>query len=470
MDKFFKWFTEGSGNPDSMNFVRWFAKNYEPENFEGIDRLLMCYIKYCSKLSIVPCRNYLIAYLKADGKQDIKKHNVKTDTMTSYDYREASQLEEAYRVISDLAINTYDSYLQEDLEGRDFKVDMYEFMTTGKSEAIQKAMMDCYPKLMDGTDTTEVSSMLQNKLSNIDEIYDRDKISEIDLINSGDGEEEELHFLAKTGISCIDGDLGGIYTRLIVTLDAQPAGGKTRMALANFVYPVLVEAKKDVLFYELELMNMQVKNILIAYHITRLYNGKIKIPDSLMNKKDEMTEEQRRIYEAAKIDLFESGRYGKFIYKSNLVVEKYRDEALAIIKQSGNLGLICIDYMGLCKSEPTSRYEMKKDRAEIITDAYITTKDILKVADVAALCINQYSAEGIKAALAGKPIQPDHIQGGQIVQRHTDYDINLTFTEEQKLAGVCMAATGKTRGTAGFSNVLLSKDLAVSIFRQEADV
>lgn len=466
MERVFKWLTSEGGSEKAIAYTDWFASTFDPSNFDGINRMMACYIKYCSKLSIAPRREFLLAYLKVDGKQDVKKYNIKTDTMASYDYRESSQLEEAFRIISDLAISTYDQYTQVDLSGHEFKVDMYEFMTSLKSDLIQNAMMKAYPRLMDGSDVSEVSSNLRSELSKLDEVYDTTKLKNVDLVDT-DSDEGEMHFLCKTGLPCVDGDLGGVYTRIMVTLTAQPGGGKTRLGEIHWAYQVLTVAKKDVLFYENELTAMQVKNIMIAYHITRVYGGRIKIPDSLMNKKQEMTPEQLQIYEAAKIDLFESGKYGNLIIKEECIVEKYEDEATSIIKSSGNLGLIVIDYMGLCRSVPEDKYGKRMEQYEIITEAYEITRRILKAFDVSALCINQYNDKGIDAAYAGKPIRSGYVQGGHIVQRHTDYDLSMTFTEEQELANVRMLSVSKRRGTAGFKNVMFSTDLSVSIFKQE---
>lgn len=466
MERVFKWLTAEGGSSKAAIYTNWFASTFEPNSFDGVNRMLACYIKYCAKLSIVPKREYLMAYLKVDGKRDVKKFNIKTDTMSSYDYRETSQLEEAFRVITELTTSTYDMYVSVDLTDRDFKVDMYEFMMSLKSDLIQNAMMKAVPRLSDGSDIGEVSSDLRAELSSLDKVFDTRKLRNVDVTNP-DAEEGELEFLCPTGLPCIDGDIGGVYTHIMTTLTAQPGGGKTRMGEAHWVYPMMTIAKKDVLFYENELTAMQVKNILIAHHITRLYGGRIKIPDSLMNKKKEMSPEQLQIYEAAKIDLFESGKYGKLIIKEECIVETYEDEATDIIKESGNLGLIVIDYMGLCRSVPESKYDRSMEQFEIITKAYEITRRILKAYDVAALCINQYNDKGIDAAYAGKPIRSGYVQGGHIVQRHTDYDLSMTFTEEQELAGVRMLSVSKRRGTAGFKNVLLSTDLAVSVFRQE---
>lgn len=466
MERVYKWLTSESGNPRAEVYTDWFASTFEPANFDGIDRIMASFIEYCSKLSIAPRQEFLDAYLKVDGKRDVKRHNIKTDTMASYDYNESSQLEEAYQIIAEMAKTTYQAYIGVDITGRDFKVDMYDFMTSLKSDLIQKSMMTAYPRLMDGTPVEEVSADLRTSLSELDEIYNTSKIKNVDLIDK-DADEGEMHLVCKTGIPCVDGDLGGVYTRIMVTLNAQPGGGKTRMGLVHWVYQVLTKAKKDVLLYELELTKMQVKNILIAYHITRVYGGKLKIPDSLMNKKSEMTPEQLQIYEAAKIDLFESGNYGNLIIKDDLIVEHYKDEAESVIRASGNLGLIMIDYMGLCQSQPVGKYARRMEQFEIITEAYVITRYLLKNHDISSLCINQYNDKGIDAAYAGKPIRSGHVQGGHIVQRHTDYDLSMTFTEEQELAKVRMLSVSKRRGSAGFNNVLFSTDLSVSIFKQE---
>lgn len=466
MERVFKWFTREGGDPRANIYTDWFARYFEPKDFDGVDRLLVCFLKYCSKLSVTPRKDILSAYLKVDGKQDIKKYNVRTDTMASLDYRESSQLEEAYQIISGAAQSTFDVYCSVDLTDREFKVDLYDFMSEKRSDRIQQVMMDAYPRLSDGSNIDEVSADLRNSLAELDEVYDTNKIKDVDYTTDGE-ELSEMHFLCKTGIPCIDFDIGGIYTRLIVTLNGQPGSGKTRFVSANYIYQVLTVAKKDVLLYALELTPGQMKNMLIAYHIIRVYGGRIKIPDSLMNKKDEMTDEQRQIYESAKIDLFESGKYGKLFIKEELVVERYRDEAMAIIKKSGNMGLIVVDYAGIAESEPESKWDKKLDNYEIITQVYIITRKILKTVDISSVILNQYNDKGVDAAYAGKPIRSGYVQGGHIVQRHTDYDLSMTFTEEQELAKVRMLSVSKRRGSAGFSNVMFSTDLSVSIFRQE---
>lgn len=467
MNKVFKWFTAEGACEHAEAYTSWFARTFDVSNFSGIEKLFYCFLSYCAKLSVVPRRAFLVAYLSVDAKRDIKKYNIKTDTMESYDYREASQLEAAFSIIAQVAKDTYEQYLEEDISSRDFKVDIYDYMVSRSSEDIQKAMLDTYPKLTDGSDVRELSEHLKADLVTIEETFNTDKIKEIDYSSSSNDGETKMRFLCPTRIPAIDGDCGGIYTRMLVTIAAQPGGGKTRLALVHYAYQVLTVAKQDVLFYETELSVSQTKNILIAYHITQIYGGRIKIPDSLMNKPEDMTEQQKQIYESAKIDLFESDKYGKFIVKEECIVENLEDELRSFVKISDKPGLIVIDYMGLIESVPASKWDKSLDDYQIITNAYKIVRKILKAYDVGAVCINQYNDKGIDAAYAGKPMRSGYIQGGHITHRHTDYHLDMTYTEEQWLAHVRGLSSSKSRGSGGFSNALLQLDLSVSYFTQQ---
>ena len=165
MERVYKWLTSEGDNPRAEVYTDWFASTFEPANFDGIDRIMASFIKYCSKLSIAPKQEFLDAYLKVDGKRDVKRYNIKTDTMASYDYKESSQLEEAYQIIAEMAKATYQAYISVDITDRDFKVDMYEFMNSLKSGLIQSYMMEAYPKLMDGTPLEEVLDKMGTKIS-----------------------------------------------------------------------------------------------------------------------------------------------------------------------------------------------------------------------------------------------------------------------------------------------------------------
>lgn len=468
MKLIFKWLTAESEDPKAKAYASWFARQFEPKDFTGIDRLLFCYIKFCTNLGVVPSKNYLQSYLRSNGKADVKKYSIRTETMDSYDYKELSQFEEAFRIVSEVGISAYNTYVEEDLEGRDFKIDMNEYIASAKSELIQQRLLTFFEQMNSGYDVGELSQGLRGELATIDKKFDADQIKNLGSTGS-DGSGGKMRFICKTGFPAIDGDLGGIYTKLIITLESQPGGGKSRFANRFFAYQVLTEAKEDVLCYGTELTEWQCKNILIAIHITRIYDGRYKIPDSLMNT-NELTPEQRQIYESAKIDLFESGKYGQFIFKETCVIEDLEDELVETARLYPKLSLLMIDYMGLIRSKPKDKYARRMEQYQIITEGYEIVRSFVKDFDVGAICINQFNDEGINAAEAGKPIRSGHTQGGHIVQRHTDYDIAMTYTMEQKLNNTRMWQTPKVRGAKGFSNVIGKVDLSVSYFEQERSV
>ena len=470
MEKIFKWMTAYADVPDVSSNVAWFVRALNEREFRGTELVLFCFLKFCSELRVIPKRENLASYIRTDLAKDVKRYNIKLDAMTSYDYTQVSQFNEAVKILGEMAQSTFELYVSENLEGREFQTDVNEYFNSRQNEQIQDAFMEYYPKLSDGSDPVIVSDEFRSRLHGISEVYDRKKIKELgdsQVVGMSDDEEEDFEYICDTGVPCIDGDCGGIYTHLMTTINAQPGGGKTRFTLCYYAYPVLTQAKKDVYFLETELTKSQVMNILIAHHIVQLYGGEIKIPDSIMNRKREMTEEQKQIYRAAKYDLFKSGKYGKFYFNGKVILEELEEDLKAKIRSNPNLKLICIDYMGFIKSVPRNKFDKSKSQWEIITDAYDIVRDILMNFNVHACCINQYNDDGIAAAEAGKPIRSGMTQGGHIVFRHTDYDINITFTNEQKLAKVRMVGVGKTRGTPGFNNVLFKVDMAVSLFRQQ---
>lgn len=126
--------------------------------------------------------------------------------------------------------------------------------------------------------------------------------------------------------------------------------------MGYIVYRALVVFKLDVVMHELELSEEEIRNILIAHHIVFLYKGQVKIADKDMTN-NRLTPEQRRYYEAAKIDLFESGKYGKFtLITDALVVETMEKDMYSFLKHNRNCQLWVIDYAGLAKSRPITKY------------------------------------------------------------------------------------------------------------------
>lgn len=463
MQHIIRWLTEEAGDERASLYIQWFNTNFKPESFKGINSLLLCYVKYCAKLNIKCNRYNLDVYLRIDAMSDIKKYRIKVDEVQAYNYEELSQLMEATSILTNICLATYDAAIQEPIEGKDIKVELYDFISRLQSDSIMGAILAALPKLEDGSNKADVSRKLRSDLTTIDREFDTDSISGLDY--EGCDDDDNMRLICKTDVPAIDSDVGGIFSKMIYTINAQPAGGKTRFTLANFVYPALC-AGKDVLYYSTELSKAQVKNILVAYHVSTKYRGMVKIPDTLINKGQTTPEMDSYIYSAREV-LF-SGHapgMGRLIINTDCYADTLLDEINSYKAADPNLDLVVIDYMGLLEMSHPDKYR-SAEQYQVITEGYKAVRKAVRKLDMAAVCVNQFNDEGIKSALAGKPIKSGDIQGGHIVHRHTDYNLDITYTEVHKSRNQRLISVSKTRGSEGFTNVVFNTQLGISVFEQ----
>lgn len=465
MKSIFKYFTLDT--PESPIYVSWFIKNFPYSEFKGIDLVLYFFLEYCSILGIQAKRDYLFVFIKTELRKVVRKHNIHIDSLTTnLNYEEIAAFEQALQVISDATVSVFDAYMENEVT--EFKVSMAEFMSDNLKDRITNIFMEQFANMNTGNDILNIADETQVSVSQVRKLYDVYKLQELDFLlgvenKNTSGGTKTAKLLSKTCIPAIDEDYGGVFSKALITFAGQPGSGKTRFLLAAYIYPALVMYKQGVRLDELELADYEIENILISIHIAKLY--KVKIPDRDINR-DELSEEQRKIVESARIDLFESGKYGRFVLSTeNLVVEQMYEDAITFFKFNKDISIWCIDYIGRIVSKPTSRYE-HLSLAERIDASLRYAKDVAKKVDICAVCVNQYNDEGNKAAFNGAPITVGMIQGGQAVQRHSDYDIAITYTHDQKAAGLRMISTTKDRASVGFQYVPLQTDLAISRFTQ----
>lgn len=465
MQRVFKWFTLDNAAAKAD----WFSGAFDTEEFKGEDKLLFCFIKYCSKLGVPVYQKYFDKFMSTEGKMLIRQHNIRLSDMGNFNYDDPAALEEAVRIITGVAVTRFQQCLEGDISERSFKMDMLTFMKERQKERLIEIMTESFTELNMGKDAGEANSEMIWKLQLIADRYSESKLYKLDFMEGKTyrrGEEDAMRFLFKVNMPCIDGDVGGTFSKQLMAIEGGPGTGKTRFALIHFAYQCAVITKKDVYINELELSIGEVKNILVAYHIIRLWNGTVKIPDRDINQ-DRLTKEQRQYVDAARIDLFESGKYGKFIISDDKIyVEELESTMYPVFRRNPNIVYWIIDYAGLAASRPSDKFAHVLRGYEVIQELYKRVKDIIKTADIGALIVNQFGEKGIEASRAGKQIVPGHVEGGQIISRHADYEIAMTATDEQVLANMCMMSTVKVRAAKGFKNAPVNTDLAVSIFRQ----
>lgn len=467
MKKIYKYFTED--RPVTMAYINWFYESFPISEFYEVDLVLYLFLQYCATLGIIAKRSYLEIFLSTELKVLVRTHNIRFSTLTAtHNYDEITAFEQAVQIISTTTMDTYDNYCSEVIEEDIFKVLVAQFMNENLKTRIMNTFTEQFTLMNQGQDAIVIADNTNVELSTVRDIYNLEKIAELDFLlghedNSGKS-KDTARLISKTGVPAIDEDYGGLFSKALITLAGQPGSGKTRFMMALIVYPALVHFKVGVRVDSLELTLSEMRNILVAIHIANVY--KMKIDDRSINI-DSLSDEQRKIVESARIDLFESNKYGKvFIKTDNLVVETMKRSMMNFIKLNKKVQVWCVDYTGLIKSIPTGKYDRKLISADIIDQALIIGKEVAKEADICSVFLNQYNEKGNDAAFSGKPITVGMIHGGQSIQRHSDYDLAMTYTEEQEIAKMRMLSTTKVRSARGFKNVPLSVDLSISRFTQ----
>lgn len=469
MKRVFKFFTEGE---DAHLYANWFVASFPMKHFNEMDKMIYLFLDYASKLGIPATLKYMQAFLKTDAKRLMREYNIKTNEMGVADFNDPAQLEEGFRVMA-VALQQYYELLVtlEDFEPTlsNFKVAIKEFLEGKKKELAIKLITESYAAI-NSEEVDDVFGRLGYEIEDIIETYSEEKIGDLDFLLNKREEDENAGGMTKictTEIPCIDGDVGGIFERMILTYTGLAGSGKSRFAAHYFTYIPAVVYGVDVRYDSLELSVKQIENMLIAIHIVNMWKGKIKIPDSLMNK-NELDSEAMKYYKAAKQDLFHNPKYGKiYINDKPLIVEKFYREARQFIAFHHDIRIWNIDYAGMAQSQPQSKYATRLySKADIIDKLYTDIRSIANLTGCAFGVLNQYNKEGADKAKAGKIIDQGDIQGGQTVHKFTDYNIYSTQTPEQKAAGLLNMTADKVRGAKGFSNVLFSTDLSVSKYEQ----
>lgn len=472
MQSIFKYFTM-EGDEETRLRIVWFVESFQAKDFAGLDKLIYFYLEYCARLGIIAKRNYLNAFLRTDCKRLILENNIKLDNMAAYDYTDPAALEEAYRVITSTTVQFYENCVQQNIDETEFKVAMDTWMNTQKAKLLKLSLTTNFPRASQGEDVDIVASDLVSDLEALLMNYDKSKLEELDFLrnkvstdNQGSG---EMIFIAKTHFPAIDGDVGGIFKKMIITFTGLAGSGKSRFIYRCFAYVAAVFFKISVRIDSLELTKSQVENILIAMHIATLF--KVKIPDSLMNKNG-LDETQLRYYHAAKQDLFNNreGKYGTIYINDKVVyIEEFRSKVIRFLRLHPDIQIWIMDYAGLIRSNPKG-YRKYSIKAEIIEEAYSTARAISTDTGLAWVFINQYNKDGAQKAKSGKAIDQGDIEGGQTVHKYTDYNIYSTQTEEQKSTSLLLMTADKVRGAKGFNKVPVKSDLSISKFDQQAKI
>lgn len=464
MHNIFCHFLDRDGDIRRINYANWFTATFSSREFDGDELYFYYFLLYCSDLNVPVRRKYLETWSVTELRKLLASEKVKVNGCESINIEEPVGFEEVYKVTQQVLLDDFDVLMTLESNIEDFKVACSEFMNSRKSDRIVSVLSKTFNLLQSTNNADEAGEYCLNELSYVNEVYSDDILEDFD---SSSASEDKLEFITDYGIEAIDSDSHGIYTTQLVDVEAQPGTGKTRFSVGTASYRAAVRYHKNVLFLALEQSEAEVRAMYISRHVYEMFN--VQINDELIYK-GLVPEEYKQMVEAARIDLFESGKYGKIIIKSTaLIYEKLNRTLLNYDKLLGPFDLIVVDYVGLIESMP-AKYARVLEDYKVISESLRKFKRFARTYRKAVLSVSQFNDAGIKAGKADKEITTDMAQGGIAVYRHTDYNIAISMTAEMKARGQRRFQQPKVRSTTGFGTFICNVWPGVCYFEQSKQV
>ena len=473
MDKIFTHFlSRGPNEPQAekrLAYAAWFVDTIPENEFEADEYLFHKYLQYSVELGVPIQFKYLQVWINSELRAIMHKDQVRVMGCETLRYEDPLSFEAAFRTTSEVLSDDYKVLETEDSDITEFKVAMSEFM----QEKMKARLISTLTATMEMfTNTDNVFDAVDYNVSNslaIQDIYDVSNLEDLRSYEEGyDSEIDNVSTVDKVsdcGLEAIDRDSRGIYRKQLFGVEAQPGTGKTRFVIGTYVYNALVKYKKNVAFYTLEQDKGEIDSMLIARHVYTMFG--IFISDIMIYRNEVPAEHQSKV-NAARIDLFQSGKYGKFYKKEvDFYVETFIQKISTDDKLHGPFDLVCIDYMGLIESKPVA-YQRQLDDAGIIKKAYRAFKRYVRKTGKAGIAIGQFNREGIKAGEKDQAITPEMAQGGLAVYRNTDYNIAISMTETMRLQRKRRFSQPKVRSSEGFPSFICDTMLGSCLFKQVA--
>ena len=464
MNKIFSHFI-GRGDDDMQRlaYASWFIESIPLEEFEGDEQLFWKYIEYSESLNAPIRAKYFELWLHTELRQVLHKYNIRVLGCEALNYDDPISFETAVKTTTRVMQDNFTQLetISSDLD--DFKFEIAAYFTTKRNEKLTTGLSSIYTKLNDSDDAIYATDYALEVINNINEIYDQHKLARL-----GDGlvDNAQMEFITDCGLPAIDKDSDGLFTSQLFGIEAQPGSGKTRFVCGTYSYRAAVLYHRNVLFISLEQKRVEIESMWLALHVFNMFG--IQLNDKLI-RTEKYPKEYTAQVEAARYDLFKSGKYGKLIaVEEEFFVQTFITRLRNMDRLQGPFQLICIDYMGLIQAKK-QEYQKDMSLGDRISEVYRLFKSYLRSTNKAGIAIGQFNKEGIQAGEADKTITQDMAQGGIAVYRHTDYNIAISRTETMKLQQKVRFSQPKVRASNGFGTFLANTRLGFCYFSQIAD-
>lgn len=460
MNQIFKYFVDRESNNDKqLAYAYWFVQTFPEVEFEADDKIFYKFMQYCTKLNVPLKEKYFDIYMSTELRHILRSSGIHVTGTETLSYDDPSAFENAVRVTSEIMHDNMRTLVSMDVDVNDFIFDMKVYMAEKRKERVTAIMSQTFDRMQNADNTEDAVNTLMGETDMIRSIYSDEAV---DVLAETSTVESKMTRVAEFGLPAIDKDSDGIWTKQLVGIEAQPGTGKTRFAV-NILYNAVVKNKTDSLFITLEQSREEIEAMFISKHVYTLYNT--VMPSNLI-KRDKVPDNYKDQVEAARIDLFESGKYGKLhIAEDSLYVETFIQSLRTYDRLYGPFSLMCVDYMGLIESKGEN-FRKEKTLYDIIKSAFRQYKKYVRQTNKAGIAISQFNREGIEAGNKDKAITTDMAEGGIAVYKNTDFNIAISMNDSMKSQNRRRFSQPKVRDSKGFSSLIVHVRLEMCYFEQ----
>lgn len=442
-----------------LGYLSWFVLQFPPDEFRREEAIFRDFMGYCNRLSVPLKQKYFEVYMSTELKKYLISSKVKIDGTENLSYDEPNSMETALATTKEVMLANYRELEGNDFAFEDFPVAVDEFMKKRLDERTVEVLGRTFDLISQNDDPGGAAEWAREQLAALSDVYDESAVEEI---MDGTATSQSMAPLVDTGIPAIDNDLGPLCRGQLLDISAPPGAGKTRFALGVYAHRAAMKGL-NVLYFTLEQSKEEAEAMLIARHVLHMFG--IIISDKMITTSSVPTELLPKV-EAARIDLFESGKYGKI---STLAIDLYLEDFIEKIKTqdrvNGPYDIVIIDHMSLLQSNPP-KYGRALDDYKIVAKGYRVFKRYVRKHKKGGISVNQFNREGIAASKADKEIDATMGAGGIEAYRSTDANITITFTETMAAQGLRRVSLPKSRSSAGFGSIMLATRLGCCYWEQ----
>lgn len=443
-----------------LGYLSWFVLQYPQEEFRREEAIFRDFLQYCTRLSVPLKPAYFDVYLSTELKKYLVESKTKIDGTEQLSYDDPRSLETALSITRETMAASFREIASNAVDIADFPVYADKFRVERLNQRTSEILGQGYDRMSKGYDDS--AEWIREQLTNLNDIYSAEALENLEDTASDNTPMEPV---ITTGISAIDQDITAVMRTQLIDISAPPGAGKTRMAIGVFSHRALM-AGRNVLYYTLEQSKAEIEAMLVARHVYHMFNHFVTDKQILSGTVDERLKAE---VETARIDILESGRWGKFVVKeADLYLEDFIEKIKTQDRVNGPFDVIIIDHMSLMQSMPSRAYARRLDDYQIVAKSYRRFKQYVRKTRKVGVSVNQFNREGIEASRQDKEINATMGAGGIEAYRSTDANITITYTETMAAQNLRRISLPKSRSSEGFGSIMVRVYLGSCYFIQEA--